>query len=279
MISVIMAVYNCEATLGDAVESIISQTYQNWELVICDDASTDGTATLLDELVERHGAERIVVTTNTVNRKLPYSLNRCIELANGELIARMDGDDRSEPDRFERQTRYLLDNPDIDLVGTSMRRFNDQGSGDIVHPASPSPDRWTLGRTSVAPFCHATIVARRAVFDRLGGYTVSWRTERGQDIDLWFRFFAAGFAGRNLAEALYLVREDASAIRRRTRKARLGEAVTRVRGSWELGYPPQAYLRVAPGLLKALVPYWVFDWQRARSRSKVDTHGKGRPTR
>lgn len=266
LISVIMSVYNCEDTLVDAVDSIRRQTISDWEFIICDDASTDGTPGLLKDLVELD--TRITVISNDENCRLAFSLNRCLEIASGEFVARMDGDDLSEPDRFERQLDFLAVHPECDLVGTAMRRFNVDGVGEVIYPASPTPDKWTMGKSSAAPFYHATILARREVFERVGNYTVSWRTVRGQDTDLWFKFFAAGFVGRNLPEPLYRVREDAAAIRRRTARARFGSYVTRVRGSWMLGYPPQAYIRATANLAKVLLPYRVFDWHRAWTRRR-----------
>lgn len=259
LISVIMAVRNCEKTLRSAIESINEQTYANWELVVCDDASTDSTRAVLDELVAEIGAERFVVLMNETNRKLAYSLNRCLESASGRYIARMDGDDSCEPDRFERQMHYLREHPDVDLVGTAMRRFNDLGLGGIVYPASEAPDRWTMSRSTRAPFCHGTVLAKRSVFETVGNYTVSWRTERGQDTDLWLKFFAAGLTGRNLRDPLYRVREDAAAVRRRTPRARFGEFVTRVTGYRTLKYPPLAYVRATVELSKVLVPYRLVD--------------------
>lgn len=261
-VSVIMATYNCEATIDAALDSILNQTYPNWELVVCDDGSTDGTPELLSKAKERFGS-RLVVLSNASNMKLPFSLNRCLEVASGELIARMDGDDLSEPDRFARQVEFLRANPLVDLVGTAMRRFNDGGVIDVIHPAAPRPDKWTLGRGSSVPFFHATIMARREVFQRVGNYTVSWRTERGQDVDLWFKFFHAGFAGENLPDPLYRVREDEGAIRRRTVRVRWGGYVTRVKGYRSLGYPVGPYLRSTIDLLKILVPARVFVLHRA----------------
>lgn len=267
LISVIMSVYNCEDTLEEATESIGSQTYTNWEFIICDDASTDGTLRLLEELAELE--PRITVIANGENRRLAYSLNRCLEIASGEYIARMDGDDVSEPDRFARQLEYLVEHPEYDLVGTSMRRFNADGPGEVIYPASLAPDKWTMGKSSKAPFFHATILARREAFERVGNYTVAWHTTRSEDVDLWFKFFAEGLTGRNLLEPLYLVREDAAAIRRRTARTRFESYVTYVRGSWVLGYPPQAYIRATANLAKVLLPYRVFDWHRAWTRRRA----------
>ncbi len=268
-VSVIMSVYNAESTLVEALESIFNQTYTNWELVVCDDGSTDGTRELLNRTVESIDDSRVTILTNEINRKLAYSLNRCLEAATGELIARMDGDDISEPDRLERQVRFLNEHPEVDMVGTSMRRFNSEGLGEIVQPAELEPDRWTLARSTRSPFCHATILARRSVFEAVGNYTDSWRTERVEDFDLWFKFFAAGFVGRNLPDPLYRVREDRAAVRRRTPRNRLNAFVTRMVGSWSLRYPPRAFAIGVPGLMKALVPYRVVDWNQKMSWSRA----------
>lgn len=265
-VSVIMATYNCHETLLDAVGSIEQQTYSNWELVVCDDGSDDGTYELLLGVAERLGP-RMVLLRNDVNKKLAYSLNRCIEVSSGEYLARMDGDDRSMPNRFETQVAFLDAHPSISVVGTGMQRFNESGQGEVLHPM-PDPNRETLASGRRLPFFHATILARRAMFDAVGGYTVSWRTERGQDLDLWFKFFRAGLSGANIDEPLYQVREDAAAIRRRTPRARVGGYVTRLKGNWTLQYPPIAYLRPTVEFLKILIPYSVFDWHRARQRSK-----------
>jgi len=264
-ISVIMGVYNCEATLPAAIDSILAQTYHNWEFVICDDCSTDGTAAVLEAYKARH-PDRFVLLRNETNQRLAASLNRCLKAATGELIARMDGDDISLPDRFEKQVRYLENHPEADLIGTAMRRFSDEGLADIVC-APPAPDRFSMRRGT--PFCHATILTYRRVYEALGGYTVLPRTQRGQDVDLFFRFFHAGFAGANLSEALYLYREDAFAIGRRTFRTRWqGYFTTRI-GYRLLGYPKrwlaEEWLRT---LIKSLSPFWAQrkyrSWQKKR---------------
>lgn len=271
LISIIMSVYNCESTLEEAVESIFAQTYSNWELIICDDASTDGTPAVLRRLAQSDTSGRVSILRNEDNRRLAHSLNRCLEVASGVFIARMDGDDISEPFRLERQLRFLQTHPEFDLVGSAMRRFNSDGAGEVIYPASAEPDRWSMARSSRAPFFHATILARRSVFDSVGNYTVAWRTNRGQDYDLWFKFFAAGLRGWNIPEPLYRVREDAAAIRRRTATVRLGGYATFIKGARSLGYPPHFYIRPTVNLLKIFVPYRVFDWHRQRSREIATT--------
>ena len=212
-ISILMGIYNCESTLSEAIESILKQTYTNWELILCDDASTDETYAVAEQYASRY-PEKIRLLRNKKHSFLAYSLNRCLEVASGEFVARMDGDDRSLPERFEKQVAFLRKHPEISIVGTAMRRFDDDGELGAVIRSEEHPDRFTPHRGSV--FLHATILGRKEVFDALGGYTVLPRTQRGQDLDLWFRFLDAGYRGANLQEVLYLVRENDQAIRRRT---------------------------------------------------------------
>ncbi|WP_277343422.1 glycosyltransferase [Nocardioides sp. HDW12B] len=258
-----MAVYNCCETVGRAVESIFDQTYQNWELVICDDASTDDTPLILADLVAR-SAGRVRLIRNDVNSKLSLSLNRCLAEAQGELIARMDGDDISAPNRFQLQVDHLAAHPEIDVVGTAMQRFDATGKHDVV-TLPPEPTKYAM-RAGV-PFAHATIMMRRAAYESLGGYTVSERTVRGQDYDLWFRFFAAGFSGHNLPAPLYLVREDTSALKRRTLKVRWATFQTSIIGYSLLGFPRYWLARPAISLVKAFVPWQLAHvWRKYQAR-------------
>lgn len=263
-VSVIMATFNCANTVRAAVDSIRGQTYENWELVICDDASTDRTAEILAGLADG-SAGRIVLLRNSQNRKLAYSLNRCLTVATGELVARMDGDDISEPKRLQRQVEFLMSHPDCDLVGTGMLRFDASGPADVLAPAR-NPDRFTLRKSM--PFFHATIMTYKRVFDAVGNYTVLPRTERGQDYDLWFKFFHAGFAGDNIPEPLYRVREDASAIRRRTAKVRLRGYRTTLVGYRLLGFPLHWYFRPTIKLLKIVFPHQVVHKYRSFQKNR-----------
>ena len=171
-ISVIMAVFNCANTLREAIDSILAQTYTNWEFVICNDCSTDGTQAILDSYKEKY-PERFILLRNEQNMKLPFSLNECLKHTSGPLIARMDGDDVSEPTRFEEQVQILLTHPEYQLIGTCARRFDASGLHDIVM-LPEHPDRNTLKRDE--PFLHATIMLYKSIYDQLGGYTVSKRT-------------------------------------------------------------------------------------------------------
>ncbi len=263
-ISVIMAVYNAEKTLSEAVDSILNQTYGNFEFIICDDASADGSFNLLQEYAKRDS--RIILIHNEKNSKLSFSLNHCLKYTTGKYVARMDADDISVPERFEKQLFFLENHPTIDLVGTAMERFNEEGVIDVVSKPT-TLDKYYMKQG--IPFNHATIMTYKRVYDRLEGYTVSERTKRAQDFDLWFRFFAAGFQGANLDEALYLVREDAAAIRRRTFKVRWNAIKTRYIGYQMLDFPIR--WMIIPSLIeimKGLVPYALVDCYRKYQKKK-----------
>ncbi len=258
-VSVIMGVYNCAATLPEAIESILAQTYTNWEFIICDDCSTDDTYAVAASYRDRL-PDKIILIRNEKNSRLAASLNHCLEYATGEFVARMDGDDISLPERFEKQVNYLRSHPELDLVGTAMRRFNDKGLHDVLYSVD-QPDRYTLRKR--IPFHHATIMTYKSVYDKLGGYTVAERTMRGQDYDLWFRFFHAGFRGDNMREALYLVREDEAAIRRRTFKVRWNAFKTTRYGFKLLEYPKWWIIRpFLAMILKSVTPFFVIDRYR-----------------
>ncbi len=269
-ISVIMAVYNAEKTLGEAIDSILNQTYKNFEFIICDDASTDGSYKILLDYAKKDS--RIIVIKNEKNSRLSFSLNHCLKYATGEYAARMDADDISVPERFEKQIEFLKSNPDIDLVGTAMQRFNEEGVIDVISKPEKL-DKYYM-RTGI-PFNHATIMTYKRVYDAVEGYTVSERTKRAQDYDLWFRFFAAGFNGANLPEALYLVREDAAAIRRRTLKVRWNAIKTTYIGYKLLGFPIRWMLVPSIiGIIKGLVPYPLVDMYRKYQKKKFTSKDK-----
>lgn len=265
-ISIIMGIYNCSKTLPEAINSILAQTYENWELIMCDDCSTDDTYNVAEEYKDKY-PDKIILIQNEKNSKLAFSLNHCLKYATGEYIARMDGDDISLPERFEKQVAFLNAHPNIDLVGTAMQRFNENGLANILYPIE-HPNYLTLKNR--IPFCHATILSKRCVFDKLNGYTVAERTQRAQDYDLWFRFFHAGFNGENLSEPLYMVREDKNAVRRRTAKVRINAYKTTLMGYKLLNYPKHWLIKPTIDLIIRLItPYAIIDIYRyLQSRKK-----------
>lgn len=116
LVSIGMPIFNCENTLFLAVQSILNQTYSNWELFLIDDGSKDKTLAIAQSFED----SRIKVITDTLNLKLPTRLNQAINLSQGKYFARMDGDDIAYPERLQVQVEYLESNPDVDLLATQF---------------------------------------------------------------------------------------------------------------------------------------------------------------
>lgn len=264
LISILMAVYNAEGTLQDAVESILNQTYQNWQFIICDDCSTDGTYAKLLEYKEKY-PEKFIIIQNEQNSKLPFSLNHCLKYADGEFVARMDADDVSLPERFSKQVEFLNANPELSVVGTSMIRFDENGDfGELK--SHQNPNKYVMKKT--VPFFHATIMMRKEAMDKIGGYTVLKRTERGQDVDLWFKFYEQGFSGGNLSEPLYKVREDRNAVKRRKLKYSVYCTQTMLQGFKRLKFPFWWKIYAFKPIISWLVPYKLKVMLRNKKQAK-----------
>ena len=213
LVSIIIGVYNGANTLSQAIDSIIAQTYTHWELIACDDCSTDGSAEILFDYAKKDS--RIVVICNEKNCGLAASLNHCLKYVRGTYVARMDCDDISAETRLEEQVAYLENHSEFDLVGTYMQAFDEFGKKNIIE-SKQYPTKFDLPKG--APFSHATIMMRTSAMKELNGYRISKHTVRTEDVDLWYRFFAAGFKGANLQKPLYFVRMDSAAYKRRKLK-------------------------------------------------------------
>lgn len=163
-VSVVMPVRNVEHTIDVAVRSIVAQSLQNWELVVLDDGSTDGTVALLEEWA---GADpRIHLHVDGQPRGISSRLNQGVELCRAPLVARMDGDDVSYPSRLETQAMYLRAHPDVDLVGAGEMSFRSDGTprGARVHAADHA--EVTTDLFHGIPLSHPTWMGRRSWFVR-----------------------------------------------------------------------------------------------------------------
>lgn len=249
-VSVIMATYNCADTVEKAIDSILAQTYKHWVMIICDDGSSDNTLEILNRYKAQY-PDKFIIIQNETNRKLPYSLNHCLEHVATDLVARMDGDDWSTQDRFEKQIAFLKAHPEYDLVGTGVTVFDgEKNIASIIK--TPIPTKETMLKDNA--FSHATIMTYKRVYDALGGYSLDPTVERVEDVDLWCRFLAAGFRGYNLPDELYVILENVNAARRRTFQARLNSARTRCRGYKLMGFHGLTCYKPYLLVLKAFVP-------------------------
>lgn len=249
-VSVIMAVYNCADTISKAIDSILVQNYENWVMIICDDGSTDDTWGILKQYQAQY-PDRFVLLQNKENKKLPYSLNRCLKYVNTELVARMDGDDWSAPERFEKQVNFLQTHPEFDLVGTGVSVL-DGGKKIASIVKTPVPTKETMLKQNA--FSHATIMTYKRIYDALNGYSLDPMVLRVEDVDLWCRFLAKGFQGYNMPDELYAILEDTNAVKRRTFQARLNSARTRCHGYKLMGFHGITCYKPYFIVLKAFVP-------------------------
>lgn len=268
-ISVIMGVYNCADTLPEALDCLTRQTEENWELVACDDASTDDSYAVLRAYQDRF-PEKVRLLRNERNRGLNYTLNRCLEAAHGEYIARMDGDDVCDPERFAKELSALREDPAIAIVSTDMEYFDDTGVwGRVSHPSYPEMKDFLHG----SPFCHAPCMVKRTALDAVGGYTEEARLLRVEDYHLWIKMYKAGFRGKNIHEPLYRMRDDRAAYERRTFRSRLNEAFVKSLAVRELQLPVYGYLYSLRPLILGLLPRPVYDclhrWNLRRRQSKT----------
>ena len=249
-ISVIMGVYNCEDTLEEAVESIVKQTVPDWEFIICDDGSSDGTYHIAEKFQSAY-PDKIFLLKNDCNMGLNNTLNRCLKAARGRYIARMDGDDICVPERFEKELVVLENEPEIAIVSSDMSYFDETGVwGRISHPEYPKPGDF-LHET---PFCHAPCMVRKEAFDKVGGYSEGKYLLRVEDYHLWIKMYKAGFRGKNIHEPLYLMRDDRAAYSRRKFRYRINEAYVKALAVKELNLPAIGYIYVLRPIIVGLLP-------------------------
>lgn len=194
LISIIMGVYNEEEYLSESIESILSQTYENLEFIIVDDASDDGSI----EIIESFDDPRIVELKNDENRGLTQSLNRALERANGEFIARQDADDISRSDRLERQVQFLQRYDDVAVVGTGAYLID--GEGTTIDKRVPKCNPTFEDFMDKGHLIHGSIMARRSILEHVNGYNDFFRY--GQDQELWLRL-AKDYPIANIPDPLY----------------------------------------------------------------------------
>jgi glycosyltransferase involved in cell wall biosynthesis len=227
-VSVIMAVHDDAGGVSRAIESIVRQTNPDWELIVVDDGSTDDTLAVLQRWAATDA--RIRVMSNSTNCGLASALNRAWRASSCQLIARMDADDVSLPERLERQTAFLRAHPNVDVVGSGVELLDERGAalGQAFRPAGHDALTSKIYREN--PFIHPTVMMRRRVLEETGGYDEGLR--RAQDFDLWLRTYQR-FRFGNVQEPLLRYR-----VRRRPLfSALVWGAYVLARGAMREGQP------------------------------------------
>ena len=256
-----MGIYNCSATLREAIDSIVVQTYPNWEFIICDDGSSDQSHAIAVEYAARY-PEKFRILQNAENIGLNATLNKCLRVATGDYIARMDGDDISLPDRFEKEVAVLNVRPEFGLVSSHMTTFDEHGDwGCIKTLEYPQVKDFP---TTVPMFCHAPCMIRKEAFLDVEGYTEDKRLLRVEDYHLWFKLYAKGYRGCNIQEPLYKMRDDRNALHRRTASARLNGIYATFVGFKLVRLPIWMYIYAIKNavveLIKVIMPGFLYEY-------------------
>jgi glycosyltransferase involved in cell wall biosynthesis len=183
LISVLMPVFNCQAHLAKAIQCIGAQTLEDWELIIVDDGSTDDSPAIMEKLGRNDVRLR---TFRQENGGVGAALNTALGLARGKYLARMDADDRTPPERFAEQIRFLEREPDITVVG-GWHRFvgEDEVAGEgQVYEFPTEPARLKATMVFRNPISHPTVMMRHQAF-RQNGWRYNTRRRFPEDYDLW----------------------------------------------------------------------------------------------
>lgn len=253
-ISIIMGIYNCQQYLSESIESIISQTYTNWELIMCDDGSLDNTLEIAMKYKNKY-PQKIIVLKNEKNMGLNYTLNKCIEYSDGDYIARQDGDDISLPNRLELEMKFLLDNPSYSLVSTNMIFFDESGDWGKSHNVGEvKKENFIKG----SPICHAPCIIKKSALIDVGCYSVDDKLLRVEDYHLWFKLFIKGYKCYSLTDALYKMRDDNDAYKRRNFKNRLNETKLKLWGFRQINIPLHKYIWAFKPIIAYFLPKRIY---------------------
>lgn len=206
LVSIVMPVYNCERYIIEAIDSIVRQTYTNFELLIVDDASTDST---VNQILSFNDS-RIKLFQNQQHEGISFSLNKGINFSNGELIARMDGDDISSSFRLQKQADYLTSHPNISICGSNIITIDANGLFIREHNYNSDNDRIKtdlfLGKT---PLAHPSIMFRKSVINRFGTYDQSF--DYAEDYELYCRL-SSKILFHNLSDYLLFYRQHSASV-------------------------------------------------------------------
>jgi len=220
LVSVLMPVYNAEKYLAEAVSSILTQSYGNFELIIINDGSTDGSA----DIIAGYSDPRIRLHTQE-NRGLSTSLNRAIQLATGRYLARQDADDVSFPERFAKQVAFLESHPEYCMLGTWSEIWVEATPTERAHrhPYQNGALKFNLLFDNF--FVHSSVMLRKSALDQVGFYTAE-KSRQPEDYDLWSRLLRGRYGKMaNIPEMLLAYREVEGSICRSDERSFTDEVI------------------------------------------------------
>lgn len=248
-ISVVMSTRNGAAHIDEAIDSILNQTFLDFELIVCNDHSTDGTSAIINRYCRADS--RVKIFENCFSPGLTSALNYGIEQATGEYIARMDDDDIAHPDRLEIEAVYLDNHPNISIVSSNVNFFDSNGVYGRTNKIKV-PSKTDIWRGKI--FTHPAVMFRKKNAELVGLYSEDNDVIRIEDYDFWCKFYYKGFYGINLDKVLLDYREDDASFKKRdmARKIRLAKCMLRWWKDMEL--PVYYLIFVLYELFKLIIP-------------------------
>ena len=196
LVSVLLSTYNSEESIGESIDSLLSQTYKNLEILISDDGSTDSTKEICKKFQLKD--ERVLFSSNKKNIGLTKSLNNLAQKASGSLIARHDADDISLPSRIEEQIQFMKTKKLDAVTSRSLVKQNNKKRPGISFYI---PDKLLINRKN--PFIHGTLIIKKNVFQEIGYYDE--RFYYAQDYKLFYDLLNKGYKVKTLNKALYIL--------------------------------------------------------------------------
>lgn len=262
LISVVMGTYNPrEQYIKAAVNSVLAQTVTDFEFIICDDGSAAEYSNILSDVANMDSRIRMIHNPN--NLGLAATLNRCLEVACGQFIARMDDDDICLPNRFREQLDFLNNNKEYMFVGSCIDYIDDNSNvwGNRTVPAFPRREDFLYN----SPYVHPTMMFRREVFDGGDVYSTQRVAMRTEDYELWMRWCGHGKYGANIPKVLLQYREGEMGYAKRKRIYRFHEMMVRIIGFYEMGVIAKGGGYVFKPLLLCFLPsYIIKKWKKRR---------------
>lgn len=259
-----MGIYNCAPTLAEALDSLLAQTYQDFKVIMCDDGSIDDTVNVAQEYVDKYPG-RFILIRNKMNMGLNHTLNHCLQYVDTELVARMDGDDISLPDRFQIEVDFLDTHQDISVVSTPCIYFDENG---IFREGVGQGDVKKMQFLRRPPMSHAPCMGYTEAFRGVGGYTESPWLLRVEDYHLWFKLYAAGYKMHRMKKSYYMMRDDRNATKRRTWKSRLNEVYVKHIGYKMIGIPWYYQIYSIEPIIRQLLPNFLYQYLRRSNHKK-----------
>lgn len=249
-VSIIMSVYNCEEFLKDSILSVLTQNYRDFEFIVVNDCSSDGSLKILEDF--QKSDVRIKIINNDENLGLTKSLNKALLESKGKYIARLDAGDISLPERLERQVEFLDKNKDIGLVGSWMYIIDVNGR--ILDEIKYPTDNKDLKRDLIKynPFVHSSIMFRREILPKINIYNEDYKY--AQDYKLYFDLYPyTKFA--NIPISLVKYRKSPKSITSTKNKEQMSFANKARMEAIKLGYYSKwSYIYIVKNYLISLIP-------------------------